>query len=121
MPFAESSIVVPVNVSYDSDLAHVEKTTAAVAKEVLREIPGGVPDFDPFIRYNSFADSGISFNVILRIKTITDQHIIRHELIKRLHERYRQEGIEIPFPTRKLKIEPTQGIEPPRKSLHFKK
>ena len=121
MPFAESSIVVPVSVSYDSDLAHVEKTTAAVAKEVLREIPGGVPDFDPFIRYNSFADSGISFNVILRIKTITDQHIIRHELIKRLHERYRQEGIEIPFPTRKLKIEPTQGIEPPRKSLHFKK
>lgn len=121
MPFAESSIVVPVSVSYDSDLTHVEKTTAAVAKEVLREIPGGVPDFDPFIRYNSFADSGISFNVILRIKNITDQHIIRHELIKRLHERYRREGIEIPFPTRKLKIEPTQGIKSPRKSPRFKK
>ena len=116
MPFAESSIVVPVSVSYDSDLTHVEKVTAAVAKEVLLEIPGGVPDFDPFIRYNNFADSGISFNVILRIQAITDQHLIRHELIKRLHERYRQEGIEIPFPTRKLKIEPTQGIKAPRQS-----
>lgn len=96
MPFAESSIVIPMGVSYGSDLNHVEKVTVAVAKEILQETEGGVKSFAPFIRYGSFAESGINFNVTLRIKTVTDQNFIRHEFIKKIYERYQQEGIMIP-------------------------
>ena len=106
MPFTECSIVIPVMVSYGSDLLRVEAITAAVAKDVLQDTAGGVADFDPFIRYGSFADSGIAFNVILRVKSVTDQHLIRHEFIKRLYSRFQQEHIEIPFPTRTIKLEP---------------
>jgi small-conductance mechanosensitive channel len=106
MPFMECSIVIPVMVSYGSDLLRVEAITATVAKEVLQDTAGGVADFDPFIRYGSFADSGIAFNVILRIKSVTDQHLIRHEFIKRLYSRFQREHIEIPFPTRTIKLEP---------------
>lgn len=109
LPDAECSLVVPVSVSYDSDLDHVEQTTIAVAKEVLQATEGAVKDFDPFIRYAAFAESSIQFNVILRIKNVLDQHLIRHELIKRLHIRYRQEGIEIPFPVRTVKIQKEGG------------
>ncbi len=105
LPHAECSIVIPVSVSYDSDLEHVERVTSAVAKEILQETPGAVSSFDPFIRYGNFAEFSINFNVILRIKAITEQHLIRHEFIKRLHLRYRQEGIEIPFPIRTVKIQ----------------
>ncbi|MBU2699361.1 small-conductance mechanosensitive channel [Sporomusaceae bacterium BoRhaA] len=96
-PFAECSISIPIGVSYESDLDYVEEVTAAVAKEILQEIEGGVKSFEPFIRYCSFNESSINFHVILRVKTVTDQQLIRHEFIKRIYARYQQEGIIIPF------------------------
>lgn len=96
-PFAECSISIPIGVSYESDLDYVEEVTAAVAKEILQEIEGGVKSFEPFVRYCSFNESSIHFNVILRVKTVTDQQLIRHEFIKRIYARYQQEGIIIPF------------------------
>lgn len=109
-PFAECSIAIPVGVSYESDLEQVENVTVAVAKEILREAAGGVSGFEPFVRYCDFAESSISFNVILRVKSVTEQHLVRHEFIKRLHARYRQEGIIIPFPTRTVNL--TQVTRP---------
>ena len=97
-PEQETSVSVPVGVSYDSDLEHVERITCQVACEVMRDVEGAVPTHEPFIRYNEFADSSINFNVILRATEITNQHLIRHEFIKRLHRRYQAEAIEIPFP-----------------------
>lgn len=105
MPDTECSMSVAVGVSYDSDLDYVEKTTIEVAKEVLRDTDGAVKDFEPRIRYNAFGESSIQFNVILRIKNVVDQHLIRHEFIKRLHVRYREEGIKIPFPVRTVKFQ----------------
>jgi small-conductance mechanosensitive channel len=96
-PFAECSISIPIGVIYGSDLNHVEKVTAAVAKEILQETEGGVKSFEPFIRYVSFAESSINFNVILRVKTVTDQSFIRHEFIKKIYDRYQQEKITISF------------------------
>jgi small-conductance mechanosensitive channel len=104
MPEKALFITVQVGVSYDSDLEKVEKITIEVAKEVMLEVPGGVPDFDPIIRYHTFGDSSINFSVILKCREFTDQGIIRHEFIKRLHKRYRQEGIVIPFPIRTIYI-----------------
>jgi len=99
-PAKVMSVLVQVGVSYDSDLAKVEEVTIEVAKEVLREVKGGVPEFEPFIRYHTFADFSINFTVILRAKEVVDQYLVKHEFIKRLHERYKKEGIEIPFPIR---------------------
>jgi len=104
LPEKEMSTSVEVGVSYLSDLEKVERVTIAVAKEVLREIPGGVKDFEPFIRYHTFGDFSIVFNVILRVESFTDQYLVRHEFIKRLHRRYREEGIEIPFPIRTVHL-----------------
>ncbi|BBB91431.1 MAG TPA: mechanosensitive ion channel family protein [Methylomusa anaerophila] len=97
-PFAECSVAILIGVSYESDMDYVEKVTVAVAKEILQETAGGVKSFEPLVRYFSFAESSINFNVILRVKNVTDQHLIRHEFMKRLHARYQQEGIIIPFP-----------------------
>jgi small-conductance mechanosensitive channel len=96
-PFAECFISIPVGVGYGSDLDQVERIAVEVAKEILQETEGGVKDFEPFVRYISFAQSSINFNVVLRVQTVTDQHLIRHGLIKKIYARYQQEGITISF------------------------
>ncbi len=100
MPDPEQSVLVQVGVSYDSDLEQVERVTIDVARDVIRTVDGAVRTHEPFIRYHTFADSSINFSVILRGQEYTSQYLLKHEFIKRLHARYRAEGIEIPFPIR---------------------
>ncbi|NMC27304.1 MAG: mechanosensitive ion channel family protein [Syntrophomonadaceae bacterium] len=102
LPEHEMSVIVSVGVSYSSDLDQVERTVIEVAREVLRDSPGGVSDFNPLFHYTDFSDSSIDFNVVLKTKSFADQYALKHEFIKRLHRRFNQEGIEIPFPIRTI-------------------
>jgi small-conductance mechanosensitive channel len=104
LPETEMAVLVQVGVGYESDLEKVESVTIGVAKEVLQEVQGGVKEFEPFIRYHTFSDFSINFSVILRAKEYVDKYLIIHEFIKRLHRRYRLEGIEIPFPIRTVYV-----------------
>ncbi|MBI2069529.1 MAG: mechanosensitive ion channel family protein [Elusimicrobia bacterium] len=99
-PEPETAVLVQMGVSYDADLQKVERVTIEAAKDVQQTVDGAVKNFDPFIRYHTFGDSSINFTVILRARQFTDRFLITHEFIKRIHERYRKEGIEIPFPQR---------------------
>lgn len=105
LPDKEMAVLVNLGVHYNSDLKKVEKVTIEVAREIMKEIPGGVPEFEPFIRYHTFADFSINFTVILRVKEFVDQYLIKHEFIKRLHERYAKEGIVVPYPIRAINYE----------------
>ncbi len=98
LPDKELAVTVEVGVDYDSDLERVEHVTVDVAREVMREVAGGVPTFEPMVRYHTFAESSVNCTVVLRAKEFVDQYTIKHEFIKRLHARYRREGITIPFP-----------------------
>jgi small-conductance mechanosensitive channel len=105
LPDTELAVLINVGVSYGSDLRRVEEVTRDVAAEVMRETEGGLPEFKPFIRYNAFGDSSINFTVILRGREYVDQYLIKHEFVKKLHERFRAEGIEIPFPIRTVYLQ----------------
>jgi small-conductance mechanosensitive channel len=111
-PDRELAALVQVGVSYDSDLEKVERVTIEVARCVMKEVPGGVPTFEPFIRYHTFGDSSIGFTVVLRGREFADQHVLKHQFVKRLSVRFMEEGIEIPFPIRTVLMK--QGIESTR-------
>lgn len=98
-PESEQSIVIPVGVHYGSDLAQVERVTTEVAAAVMREVQGGVPTWQPLVRYTGFGESQITFSVVLKVHSYVDQYLVKHEFVKRLQERYAAEGIIIPFPT----------------------
>jgi small-conductance mechanosensitive channel len=98
LPVKDVPVRVQVGVSYASNLEKVEQTALAVASEVMGEM--GLADFEPKIRYHAFGDSSIDFTVNMRAKEFADQYELVHEFIKRLHRRFREEGIEIPFPAR---------------------
>jgi len=102
LPSPDLAVLVEVGVDYASDLKHVERVVMETGAEVMREVAGGVPAFEPFIRYHTFGDSSIDFTVILRATEFVDQYLIKHEFIKRLHARFNQEGIVIPFPIRTM-------------------
>ncbi|MBK8498545.1 MAG: mechanosensitive ion channel family protein [Flavobacteriales bacterium] len=111
LPDAEVAVLVQVGVSYDSDLDHVEKVTIATAGQVLRRLQPTLKDFDPFIRYHTFAESSIGFSVILRAAEFTERFQLMHEFIKALHQKYREEGIVIPYPIRTVKMDVSKHTE----------
>ncbi len=104
----DRELVVPIElcVHYNSDLKKVERVTLEVAKDVLKNVEGGVAEFDPVVRMHTLGDSGINCTVVLRAKEHKDQAILKHEFILRVHERFKQEGIMIPYPTRTIEIIP---------------
>jgi small-conductance mechanosensitive channel len=100
LPETELSVVIQMAASYAGDLEQVERVTIEVAREVVKEVTGGVAEQEPLVRYHTFGESSIGFAVILRAREYTDQGLLTHELVKRLQRRFRAEGIEIPFPIR---------------------
>ena len=102
LPNREIAVLVEVGVDYDSDMDQVERITTEVGREVMQTVPGSVPDFVPMIRYHTLGEYSINFTVVLRAKEFVDQYLVKHEFIKRLVARYRQERITIPFPTRRV-------------------
>lgn len=95
-------VSIEVGVSYDSDLDEVERVTLSVAEEVLGELDGGVPGEKPRFFFHTFGDSSINFSLRMKVREFRSQGPIRHEFIKRLHRRFNEVGIEIPFPIRTL-------------------
>jgi small-conductance mechanosensitive channel len=100
MPRRALWVTVEVGVSYDSDLDHVETIALDVAQEILTEVDGGVPGEPAIVRYHTFADSSVNFSVRMLVREFESQGPVRHEFIKRLHRRFGEENIDIPFPIR---------------------
>lgn len=102
LPSKDLAVLVQVGVDYRSNLEHVERVTCEVARDVMKTVKGGVPEFEPFIRHHTFGDFSINFTVILRAQEFVDNFLVKHEFIKGLHKRYNEEGIVIPFPIRTI-------------------
>ena len=106
LPIKDITVRVTVGVAYDSDLQRVEEVTLEVANEVARKmkdkgkhIAGELP---PAVRFHTFGESSINFDVFLHSSQFNHQAELKHEFIKALTKRYRAEGIEIPFPIRTI-------------------
>ena len=114
-------VIVPIGVSYDSDLEQVERVTVEVARDLQVKIDGYEPKFDsegvdrnklaPVVRFQQFNDSSIDFNAVMHVQTFTNQYLLKHEFIKAITKRYREEGINIPFPIRTLDLPDDKKIE----------
>ncbi|MBR5912767.1 MAG: mechanosensitive ion channel family protein [Selenomonadaceae bacterium] len=109
-PREDIVIVVPIGVGYESDLEQVERVTVEVAREIMIEVDGYEPMINsegkdinplaPVVRYQEFGDSSINFNAVLHAQVFINQYMIKHKFIKAITKRYREEGINIPFPIR---------------------
>ena len=110
MPQGDIAIKIPVGVAYDSDLEQVERVTLEVAQAVIERVDNEV-EIPPAVRFHTFGDSSIDFNVIMHSSRFDHQFLLKHEFIKALTKRYREEGINIPYPVRTVISAPA---DPPR-------
>ncbi len=99
-PETELSMFIDLNVSYESDLEFVEKITIETANELINKIDACVKGFLPVVRYRNFADSSIYFTLTIRVNSFENQFEVKHLFIKALHRKFKELGIEIPFPVR---------------------
>lgn len=92
---------IPVSVSYDSDVRLVERIlleTAAENTDVLKE-PG------PAVRFMAFGDSGLQFELRAWTDTLTQRKgLLISSLNFGIHEKFKNHGIEIPYPQHDLHI-----------------
>ncbi len=102
LPEQKTILRVPVFVSHNSDLSKAEEVSIATAKEIINEMDGSSIEDEPLVRFTGFGENGIHFNLIIKVKEYDLQFKIRSELIKRLHQRYKENGIEISYPTRNV-------------------
>jgi small-conductance mechanosensitive channel len=107
------SIAVPVGVSYNAKPREVEAILLAVAKAeptVSKEKP-------PVVRFDSYGDNSINFNLMvwINVKT-TPERLVRSALYFAIFEELDKAGIEIPFPQRDVHIRSIaaglQGMKP---------
>jgi len=101
LPEKRMSLLIPVGVSYSSDPERVERILVEEAKKAVGDIQGLLGDPEPFVRFiPGFGESSLDFTLICQVREFVDQYVAQHELRKRIFRRFKQEGIEIPFPHR---------------------
>ncbi len=101
LPDKRMALLIPIGVSYSSDPEQVEKILVEEAKKGAGEIPGLLGEPEPFVRFiPGFGESSLDFTLICQVREFVDQYLAQHELRKRIFRRFKEEGIEIPFPHR---------------------
>jgi small-conductance mechanosensitive channel len=105
LPEKRLGISVQVGVSYDSDIEKVERVLLEEARAAAGAIPGLLAEPAPTVRLDpGFGESALGFSLNCQVAEFVDQFLVRHELRKRILKRCREEGIEIPFPTRTVYV-----------------
>ena len=99
-PYVRHRIRIPIGVAYDSDIDKVIETLETLAAEnekVVAEPP-------PRIRIRGFGDSAIDLELLCWIRQPAERGMVIHALNYQLIKRFREEGIEIPFPQQDLHV-----------------
>jgi small-conductance mechanosensitive channel len=101
LPQQKMILQIPVNVGYSSDPDHVERVLLEEARNAIAELPGQLAEPAPSVRFfPGFGESSLDFSLLCSIRGIGDQNLIMNDLNRRILKRFRQEGIEFPYPTR---------------------
>jgi small-conductance mechanosensitive channel len=102
LPEEKITLKVSASVVYTSDLKKVEDLTLQTAKEIMKETEGCCQEDEPQLRFTGFEDNGVRFNILIKVNEYDLQFKIKSEFIKRLHQRYKENGIEISYPAKNV-------------------
>ncbi len=105
MPEQRVILQLPVSVSHDADPDAVERLLIDEMKKAAPEVAGLLVEPGPVVRFvPGFGSSSLDFTLFCHINDVSALQTVQHELNKRIFKRFRQEGIEIPFPTRTVYV-----------------
>ena len=93
-------VIIPVGVSYDSDLRQVEK----ILLDVAAKEEGLTKDPAPFVLLTDFADSSVQFELRGILKDVTKGLKVKSRLRFAIWDAFQKHHIEIPYPQRVVHI-----------------
>ncbi len=93
-------VVVPVGVAYGSDVARVMEILEAVATGHEKTVAYPKPQ----VLFLGFGDSSLDFELRCWIADVDDRLTVKSDLNREIDRRFREAGIEIPFPQRDLHL-----------------
>ncbi|PYS52396.1 MAG: mechanosensitive ion channel family protein [Acidobacteria bacterium] len=101
LPEQAMGVSVAVSVSYNCDPQLVEKILLDEVKKAVGQVPGLLAEPAPYVRFApGFGPSSLDLTLNCYVQKFADQFLVQHEMRKRIFTRFREEQIEIPFPTR---------------------
>ncbi len=99
LPDKTMALAIPISVGYSTDTERLEGILLQVVRDAIKEVPGLLPEPAPAVRFMpGFGASSLDFTLICQIRDFADQVNVQHEIRKRVLRRFREEGIEIPYP-----------------------
>lgn len=96
---------ITVGVGYDSDIETVKK----ILLEIPLENKKVLKNPQPFVLFTNMGDSSLDFQLSCYTSDILSRAGIATDLRERIINRFREQGIEIPFPQRDVHIIPADG------------
>ena len=95
----------PIGVSYNEDPQKVKK----LLLEVVTENKGVLNKPEPDVIFTGYGDSSLDFNLRVWTKEYIDRpDVLKSQIYYAVFEKFKEHGIEIPFPQRDLHIKNTE-------------
>ncbi|HVO85172.1 MAG TPA: mechanosensitive ion channel domain-containing protein, partial [Syntrophobacteria bacterium] len=96
----KSRITLPVGVAYGSDVTLVMRTLleSVTSNPLVLKIP------DPQVVFSGFGESSLDFRLFVWITDVDSRLRAQTEILQEIDRRFRELGIEIPFPQRDLHL-----------------
>ena len=106
-PKENERVRIPISVAYGSDIDQVRSLLTEISKvsESVCENPA------PRVRFRSFGDSGLIFQLLLWIEKPEDRGRIVDEINSTIYKRFMDENIEIPYPQRTLHVRTSDSLK----------
>ncbi len=99
-PASIMRVHLPIGVAYASDVKEMEQALLAVASRNEYAVADPPPD----VRFLSFGDSALQFELLVWIKRPEYRGRAINQLNRAINEEFRLKGIEVPFPQREVLI-----------------
>lgn len=105
MPIPRSRLTMRVGVDYGSDLDRVQAILEDEATRAAAELDYLLADPAPDALVTRFAEFSVDFELRFFVKDVAREPRALDEMHRRVFRRFKAEGIEIPFPVRRVLID----------------
>jgi len=103
-PDQKLRITLAVTVAYGSDIQKVKKILLEIADEVITKTEYLLADPKPKVFFMEFGDSSLKFILYVWAKAYNLPDEVKDSINTRIDQRFRDEGIEIPFPQMEIRM-----------------
>ncbi len=108
-PDTRMKIRVDVSVSYGSDVEKVIRVLKDIAYSNPHILKGG--GYEPVVVFREFGQSSLNFSLYVWVEDIMEQWYVASQLREEIVNRFRREGIEIPYPQVDVHMRPVKSAK----------